>query len=56
MGPEAKDTKIIDAKVFSSSSGTGIAVMTTNYRIFTTNSVKEPKVRLLPEMLSMSEY
>lgn len=53
MGQEAKDTKIIDARIFQSSSGTGVAVMTTNYRIFLINSIKEPKNRQLPEMPSM---
>ncbi|XP_055324768.1 vacuolar protein sorting-associated protein 16 homolog [Sitodiplosis mosellana] len=50
MGQEAKDTKVIDAKIFASNSGTGVAVMTTNYRIFLINSIKEPKNRQLPEM------
>lgn len=52
MGQEAKDTKIIDAKIFASNSGTGVAVMTTNFRIFLINSIKEPKNRQLPEMPS----
>lgn len=52
MGQEAKDTKIVDAKIFASNSGTGVAVMTTNFRIFLINSIKEPKNRLLPEMPS----
>lgn len=52
MGQEAKDTKVIDAKIFASNSGTGVAVMTRNYRIFLINSIKEPKNRQLPEMPS----
>lgn len=52
MGQEAKDTKIIDAKIFSSNSFTGVAVMTSNFRIFLINSIKEPKIRQLPEMPS----
>lgn len=52
MGQEAKDTKVIDAKIFASNSGTGVAVMTTNYRIFLINSIKEPKNRQLPEIPS----
>lgn len=52
MGQEAKDTKVIDAKIFASKSGTGVAVMTTNFRIFLINSIKEPKNRQLPEMPS----
>lgn len=50
MGQEAEVTKVIDAKIFPSSSGTGVAVMTTNFRIFHINSTKEPKSRQLPEM------
>lgn len=53
MGQEAKDTKVIDAKIFPSSSGTGVAVMTSNFRIFLINSIKDPKIRQLPEMPSM---
>lgn len=52
MGQEAKDTKVIDAKVYPSSQGNGIAVMTTHFRIFIVNNIKEPKTRLLPEMPS----
>ncbi|KAJ6638263.1 Vacuolar protein sorting-associated protein 16 like [Pseudolycoriella hygida] len=50
MGQEAKDTKVIDVRIFSSSAGTGVALMTTNFRIFLINSIKEPKNRQLPSM------
>ncbi|PSN30635.1 Vacuolar protein sorting-associated protein 16 [Blattella germanica] len=50
MGQEAKDTKVIDAKIFASLNGTGVAVLTTSFRIFLVNSVKEPKVRRLAEI------
>lgn len=56
MGQEAKDTKVIDAKIFPSGSGTGVAVMSTNFRIFLVNSVKEPKNRQLPEMPSKNIF
>jgi hypothetical protein len=49
---EAKDTKLIEAKIFTSLSGTGVAVLTSSYRIFLVNSVKEPKVRRLAEVPS----
>lgn len=55
MGQEAKDTKVIDAKIFASKSGTGVAVMTTNFRIFLVNSIKDPKNRQLPEIPSKSK-
>jgi hypothetical protein len=49
---EAKDTKVIEAKIFTSLNGTGVAVLTSSYRIFLVNSVKEPKVRRLAEVPS----
>lgn len=52
MGEEASVTKIIEAKVFPSSTGTGIAVLTSKYRVFLVNSVKDPKVRQLPQIPS----
>lgn len=53
MGQEANDSRIIDAKIYPTGQGTGLAIMTTNFRIFIVNNVKDPKVRLLPEMPSM---
>lgn len=52
MGPEVKDTKVIDARIFASSSGTGVAVMTTKFRIHLVNSVVDPKNRHVPELPS----
>lgn len=52
MGEEASVTKIVEAKVFPSSTGTGIAVLTSKYRVFLVNSVKDPKVRQLPQIPS----
>lgn len=52
MGQEAKDCKVIDARIFQTLSGTGVAVMTTNHRIFFVNNSKDPKTKLLPEMPS----
>jgi hypothetical protein len=49
---EAKDTKLIEAKIFTSLNGTGVAVLTSSYRIFLVNNVKEPKVRRLAEVSS----
>ncbi|XP_049789392.1 vacuolar protein sorting-associated protein 16 homolog isoform X2 [Schistocerca nitens] len=50
MGQEAKDAKILEARIFVSESGTGVAVLTSSYRIFLVNSVLEPKVYRLPEI------
>ena len=52
MGQEAKDSKVIDARFFPTNQGTGIAIMTTHFRIFIANNYKDPKVRLLPEIPS----
>ncbi|XP_065372038.1 vacuolar protein sorting-associated protein 16 homolog [Calliphora vicina] len=57
MGQEAGLTKIVDAKIFQSSTGTGVAVMTTNGRVFIKlNNMKDYRSRLLPEIpKSLSE-
>lgn len=52
MGPEANDTKVIDAKIFATAQGTGVAVMTTHFRIFIANNYQDPKVRILPDIPS----
>ncbi|RLU24437.1 hypothetical protein DMN91_002526 [Ooceraea biroi] len=43
MGNAAKDTKVIDAKFFTTLNSTGIAVLTSTNRIFLVNNVSEPK-------------
>lgn len=51
LGQEAKDTKVIECKVFSSYKHfTGIAVFTGSYRIFYINNTKDPRIKLLPEI------
>jgi len=48
---EAKDVKIIQCKIFTSFSGTtGIAVLTSAYRIFLVNNIEEPRIRRLAEI------
>lgn len=54
MGQEAKDTKIIDAQIFPSSSGTGVTVLTSNFRAFLINNIKKPKNWQLPDIPSES--
>jgi len=56
MGEESSASKIIEAKLFPSSAGTGLAVMTTKYRVFIVNSVAEPKVRQFPPLPSKYVY
>ncbi|XP_015182776.1 PREDICTED: vacuolar protein sorting-associated protein 16 homolog [Polistes dominula] len=45
MGNEAKDTKVIEAKFFTTPVGTGVAVLTSAYRIFLVTNASEPKIR-----------
>jgi len=47
MGQEAKDIKILGAKIFPSHSGTGVAVLTTTHRFYLVSSTQEPRVRKL---------
>ncbi|XP_041371955.1 vacuolar protein sorting-associated protein 16 homolog isoform X2 [Gigantopelta aegis] len=50
MGQEAKDVKVLDCRIFSSFQGTGIAVMTTAFRIFLITNVEDPRIRRLAEI------
>lgn len=50
---EAKTTKVIEARIFPTAQGTGVAVMTTNHRVFLINSVRDPKSRRLSDIPSM---
>jgi len=51
MGQEAKDVKIIQCHIFNTSSGgTGVAVLTSSYRIFIVNNVDDPRLRRLAEV------
>ncbi|XP_014676105.1 PREDICTED: vacuolar protein sorting-associated protein 16 homolog [Priapulus caudatus] len=50
MGQEAKDTGAVDCRIFSTSLGTGLAVLAGSYRIFTVNNVDSPTLRRLAEI------
>ncbi|XP_060587181.1 vacuolar protein sorting-associated protein 16 homolog, partial [Ruditapes philippinarum] len=50
LGQEAKDTKVLDVRIFRSYKGTGIAVLTCNYRIFMVNCIDDLRVRRLAEV------
>ncbi|KAL3836276.1 hypothetical protein ACJMK2_021714 [Sinanodonta woodiana] len=50
MGQEAKDVKVIDARIFSGFGGTGVAVLTSSFRIFMMNSIDDPRVQRLAEV------
>nr|CAG4643732.1 EOG090X01BU [Lepidurus arcticus] len=49
MGQEAKDTKVLEAQVFNSASGTGIGVLTSAFRVFLVNNYKDPRIRRLAD-------
>jgi len=50
LGQEAKDHKVLAVRIFNNYSGTGVAVLTTTYRIFVVNNVDEPRIRRLAEI------
>lgn len=53
ISQKIQDVKIVDAKIFiSCQNKTGIAVMTTNFKIFVVNNIEEPKTRQLSELIS----
>ena len=50
MGQEAKDLKLIGAKVFQTRHATGVAVLTTSRRFFVVNNIQEPRVRKMSDV------
>eukprot|EP00058_Branchiostoma_floridae_P005977 XP_002591465.1 hypothetical protein BRAFLDRAFT_105238 [Branchiostoma floridae] len=50
MGTEAKEMKVRDCRIFNSHQGTGLAVMTSSYRIFMVNNVDEPRIRRMADV------
>lgn len=54
MGQEARETKILDCKVFNSSNGTGIAVITTLFRFFFHDNIENPRIRMVKNVPDMS--
>ncbi|XP_035910618.1 vacuolar protein sorting-associated protein 16 homolog [Anopheles stephensi] len=47
-------TDVADAKIFTSASGTGVAVMTSGFKIYILNNIKDPKSRPLSELLNIT--
>ena len=45
MGQEAKDLKVISARVFQTQHATGVAVLTSSRRFFVVNNIQEPRGR-----------
>lgn len=50
MGQEAREMKIIDARTISTTTGTGLVVLTTNFRFFVVNNIKDPRIRRFPDI------
>jgi len=44
MGDDAKDHKILSAKIYPSYQGTGVAILTTTHRFYVVSSIKEPRL------------
>nr|XP_040230562.2 vacuolar protein sorting-associated protein 16 homolog [Anopheles coluzzii] len=47
-------TDVADARIFTSASGTGVAVMTSGFKIYILNNIKDPKSRPLSELLNLT--
>uniref|UniRef100_A0A182QAU2 Vacuolar protein sorting-associated protein 16 homolog n=1 Tax=Anopheles farauti TaxID=69004 RepID=A0A182QAU2_9DIPT len=47
-------TDVAAAKIFTSASGTGVAVLTSGYKIYILNNIKDPKSRPLSELLNLT--
>lgn len=53
ISQKVQDSKVVDAKIFTSPQNfTGIAVMTSNFKIFVVNNINDPKTRQLSELPS----
>ena len=50
MGQEAKDLKVISARVFQTRHSTGVAVLTSSRRFFVVNNIQEPRVRKMSDV------
>ena len=50
MGQEAKDLKVIGARVFQTRHATGVAVLTSSRRFFVVNNIQDPKVRKMSDV------
>ncbi|KAI0208263.1 hypothetical protein LSAT2_007080 [Lamellibrachia satsuma] len=47
MGQDAKDVGVTECQVYNSYQGTGIAVLTTTYRLFVVNNIDDVRIRRL---------
>ena len=41
---------MIDCKIFHTYQGTGVAVVTTSYRVFVINNIEDPRIRKMAEV------
>ncbi|KAK2188750.1 hypothetical protein NP493_123g03022 [Ridgeia piscesae] len=55
MGQDAKDLHVIECQVFNSYQGTGIAVLTTTYRLFVVNNIDDVRIRRLQAIPGMED-
>ena len=53
ISKKIQDAKIIDARIFTNPHNqTGVAVMTSNFKIFLIKNLQDPKTRQLSELIS----
>ena len=55
MGQEAKDLKVIGARVFQTRHATGVAVLTSSPRFFVVNNIQDPKVRKMSDVAHLPQ-
>ena len=56
MGQEAKDIKILSARIYPSQVGTGVSVLTTTQRFYSVSSLAEPRLRKLYDCGEVSSW
>ncbi|XP_033625342.1 vacuolar protein sorting-associated protein 16 homolog [Asterias rubens] len=50
LGQEARDTKVLECKIFQGFVGTGLAILTGSYRFFVINNIDDPHSRKMVEV------
>ena len=56
IAQDAKDLHVVECQVFNSYQGTGIAVLTTTYRLFVVNNIDDVRIRRLQAIPGTRTY
>ena len=56
VAQDAKDVGVTECQVYNSYQGTGIAVLTTTYRLFVVNNIDDVRIRRLQVIPGMYTY